>query len=107
MSEMESKEEECMEQGIIGRERAGRHLVWDTDVVYNITNMVVLKYLVWKQSRVSVPGGANRPLGRAVQYAHLQTKVGAIEGTYLAMTPLMTNQLLASCRSNVMFHLQS
>ena len=82
-------------------------LVWDTDVVYDIANMVVSKYLVWKQSRVSVPGGANGPLGQAVQYARLQMKAGAVEGMYLAMTPSMTNQLLASCWSNVTFHLRS
>jgi len=63
MSEMESEEEERMERGIVVRERAGRHLIQDTDVVYNIANTVVSKYLVRKQSRVSVPGGANRPLG--------------------------------------------
>ena len=81
---------------------AGRQdLVWDTDVIYDVANMVVSKYLVWKQSRVSVLGGANRPLGQAVQYVRLQTKAGAVEGAYLAMTPSMTNQLLASCQSNV------
>ena len=66
MSEMESEEEEHREWGIIVRERAGRDLVWDTDVVYDIANTVVSKYLVWKQSRVSIPGGASRPLGQVV-----------------------------------------
>ena len=74
MSETESEEEEHMERGIVVREQAGRHLVRDTDVVYDVANMVVSKYLVQKQSRVSVPGGANGPLGqvplgRVVQYA--------------------------------------
>jgi len=107
MSEMESEEEECREQGIIVREQAGRNLVQDTDVVYDVANTVVSKYLAWKQSRVSVPRGASGPLGQAVQYMHLQTKAGAAEGMYLVMTPLMTNQLLVSCQSNAMFHLQS
>jgi len=44
MSETESEEEERREQGIIVRERAGRDLVQDTDVVYDVANMVVLKY---------------------------------------------------------------
>ena len=82
-------------------------LVQDTDVVYDIANMMVLKYLVWKQSRVSVLGGASRPLGRVVQYVCLQTKAGAVEGVYLAMMPSMMNLLLVACWSNVMFHLQS
>ena len=43
MSETESEEEERREQGIIVRERAGRDLVQDTDVVYDVANMVVLK----------------------------------------------------------------
>jgi len=63
MSEMESEEEEHREQGIIVREQAGRDLVWDIDVVYNIANTVVSKYLVRKQSRVSILGGASGPLG--------------------------------------------
>jgi len=107
MSETESEEEERRERGIVVRERAGRDLVRDTDVVYDVANTVVSKYLVRKQSRVSVPRGASGPLGRAAQYARLQTKAGAVEGAYLAMTSSMTNQLLASCRSNVTFHLRS
>jgi len=63
MSETESEEEERREQGIVVREQAGRDLVRDTDVVYDVANMVVSKYLVWKQSRVSILGGASRPLG--------------------------------------------
>jgi len=104
MSETESEEEERRERGIVVRERAGRDLVRDTDVVYDVANTVVSKYLVWKQSRVSVPGGASGPLGRAVQYARLQ---GAVKGAYLAMMLAMTNRLLASCWNNVTFHLQS
>jgi len=89
MSETESEEEERMERGIVVRERAGRHLVRDTDVVYDVANTVVSKYLARKQSRVSF---------REVPTGHWGERsiVGAVEGAYLAMTPSMTNQLLAS-----------
>ena len=89
----------------VGRKFTDRDLVRDTDVVYDVANTVVSKYLVRKQSRVSVPGGASGPLGRAVQYPRLQMR--AVKGAYLAMTLAMTNRLLAPCRSNVTFHLRS
>jgi len=57
MSETESEEEERREREVVVRERAGRDLVRDTDVVYDVANTVVSKYLVRKQSRVSVPAG--------------------------------------------------
>jgi len=63
MSETESEEEERRERGIVVRERAGRDLVRDTDVVYDVANTVVSKSLVRKQSRVSVPGGASGASG--------------------------------------------
>jgi len=54
-------EEERRERGIVVRERAGRDLVRDTDVVYDVANTVVSK------SRVSVPGGASGASGSSTR----------------------------------------
>ena len=98
MSETESEEEERREREVVVRQgsRPGYRC-----------SLRCCKYGGLEILSTETVQGQRSSQQATVQYARLQTRAGAVKGAYLAMTLAMTNRLLASCRSNVTFHLRS